>query len=80
MNYNWDLISNKGDYPHGFVEVFKTEIKGKNAIAIINYLAQLGDNDQKVVTTVLLEGDKNSWTENVTNSILHDAEDRIKSA
>jgi len=80
MNYDWSSLYDKGDYAHGFIEVYKAAIKGNTAIVSIKYLAQLGneDNDKKVVTTVLLDGPKTDWTKTTLNSILYDAQDRIK--
>lgn len=80
MNYNWETIENYGQYENGFVEVFRTTINDLIAIAIINYLPQFKDEDedQKVITTLLLEGEKNTWTEGKVKNILYDCEDRIR--
>lgn len=79
MNYTWTLIKEYGQYEFGFVDVYKTIIENKNAFVIINYLPQFEDKDQKVISTLLLEGEKNNWTEGQVKSILFDCQDRIES-
>lgn len=77
MNFDWEITEN-GQYEHGFVDVFKTTIDGKKAVAIINYLPQFEDKDQKVLTTILLETPKNFWTEGKVKSIIYDCEERLR--
>jgi hypothetical protein len=78
MNFQWKTVVEHGQYEHGFVDVFQTTIDGKKAVAIINYLPQFEDKDQKVLTTLLLEGPKNIWTEGKVKSLLYDCEDRLR--
>ena len=78
MNYNWEKITEYGQYENGFVDVFSTNIKNKKAYVILNYLPQFEDKDQKVLTTLLLEGENTLWSEGVIKSILFDCEDRIR--
>ena len=79
MNYTWNKSTDRGQYENGFVEVYETSIKSKKAVAIITYLPQYDDKkDQNIVLTVLLEGEKESWTEGTIKDILFDVEDRIK--
>lgn len=79
MNYKWDKNTDEGQYEHGFVEEYQTSINSKKVIAIITYLPQFEDKkDQNIVLTVLLEGEKEKWTEGTIKNILFDVEDRIK--
>jgi hypothetical protein len=79
MNYNWAEIIDKGQYENGFVEVYETSINKNKVIAIITYLPQFEDKqDQNIVLTIFLEGEKNQWTEGTIKNILFDVEDRIK--
>ncbi|GAA0193408.1 hypothetical protein GCM10009122_56340 [Fulvivirga kasyanovii] len=78
MNFDWKTITEQGQYEHGFVDIFLTTIEGRKAYVIINYLPQFNDKDQKVLTTLLLEGEKTFWTEGRVKWILHDCEDRVK--
>ncbi len=80
MNFEWIKTADKGQYENGFVEVYETLNKrGLKAVAIITYLPQFIDkNEQNVVLTVLLEGEKDYWTEGTIKSIFHDVEDRLK--
>lgn len=80
MNYKWETVEDRGQYENGHVEIFRATINGLIAIAIINYLPQFEgkDEDQKLVTTLLLEGNKVEWTEGIVKSILYDCEDRIR--
>lgn len=76
MNFEWTKIAERGQYGNGFVDVYETNII-KKAVAIISYLPQFKDTDQKVVLTVLLEGKKNDWTDGKIKSIFQDVEERI---
>lgn len=77
MNYKWEILNERGQYAIGFVDVIKSIINNKNANIIINYLPQFADKDQKILTTILLEGKKEDWTEGTVKKILYDCEERI---
>ncbi|RBW57143.1 hypothetical protein DS884_11190 [Tenacibaculum sp. E3R01] len=78
MNYKWTKEVEYGQYENGFVDVFQTVINGNKAFAIINYLPQFKDKDQKVLTTLILESNKDNWSKGTIKDILFDCEDRIK--
>lgn len=79
MNFVWKQLAEKGQYGIGFIDVY--ELQGqRKAIAIINYLPQHSETKQRVILTLILEGDKVSWTDGTLHSIFEDAEHRIKSA
>lgn len=78
MNLTWNTIAERGQYETGFVDAFQTILKGKKAVAIITFLPQFEDKDQKVLFTLLLEGKRHEWTQGTINDILEDVENRIK--
>jgi len=78
-NYNWENVLEHGDYPHGFVDVYQTTVGSNKLFAIINYLVQFDDQDRRAVVTLLLEGEKNFWSEGRVKDALYDCEERIKS-
>ena len=79
MYYNWIKNTDEGQYQNGFVEVYETSINENKIIAIITYLPQFEDKQkQNIVLTILLEGEKDKWTEGTVKNILFDVEDRIK--
>ncbi|MBB1194049.1 hypothetical protein DNC80_10280 [Flavobacterium sp. SOK18b] len=79
MNYTWNKITDRGQYENGFVEVYEASINSKKAVVIITYLPQFEDKkDQNIVLTVLLDGEKESWTEGIIKNILFDVEESIK--
>lgn len=78
MNYIWQTIGEYGQFEHGFVDVFSTTIDNKKTYASLSYLPQFEDKDQKVMVTILFEGEKSFWTEGKVKSILSDCEDKIK--
>jgi len=77
-NFKWKQIFEKGQYSNGFIDIFESIIDGNRAVAIINFLPQFEDTDQKVLTTILLEHPKHNWTEGKIKSILFDCEDYVK--
>ena len=74
MNFDWE-IEGHGQYEHGFVDVLRTTIDSKEVVAIINYLPQFEDKDQKVLVTILLETPKIFWTEGKVKSIIYHLRD-----
>ena len=77
MNYHWELLVERGQPATGFVDVFKLIGRG-NAIAIIKYLAQHSDPQQRIVLTLLLEGQRKDWTDGMIAGIHEDVENRIR--
>ncbi len=79
MNFEWKQIAERGEYAIGFVDVYEL-VGEKKAIAIIRYLPQHSETKQRVVFTLLLEGEKEGWTKGMISDIFEDAENRIKNA
>lgn len=79
MNFQWTKIAERGQYEIGFIDVFQLNKKQK-AISIIHYLPQHTDKQQRVVFTLILEGDKKDWTDGTIDRIMHDAELQIKNS
>lgn len=77
MNYQWKLIAERGQPATGFVDVFELIGRG-HAIVIIKYLAQHSDPQQRIVLTVLLEGQRKQWTDGMITDIHEDVENRIR--
>lgn len=77
MIYNWKKITEKGQYREGFIDVYEADIT-KKAVVIINYLPQLEDKSQKVIMTLLLEGQKSDWSKTTVSNIIQDVEKRVK--
>jgi hypothetical protein len=76
MNFEWEKIAEKGQYPIGFIDIY--ELMNKNrAIAIIHYLPQHESVKQRVVFTLILEGKKTNWTDGTISRIFEDVENRI---
>ncbi|HWD86793.1 MAG TPA: hypothetical protein VG367_01620 [Mucilaginibacter sp.] len=79
MNFEWKKLAGRGQYEIGFIDVYKL-IYRKKAIAIIYYLPQHSDKQQRVILTLILEGEKLNWTDGDLNGIFEDAENTIKNA
>lgn len=79
MNFQWKKIADRGQYAIGFIDIYELQGKQK-AIAIIHYLPQHSDKQQRVVLTLILEGKKKDWTDGTISSIFEDAEFRIKNS
>ena len=77
MIYNWKKITEQGQYRQGFIDVYEAEIT-KKAVVIINYLPQLEDKSQKVIMTLLLEGQKSDWSKATISNIIQDVEKQVK--
>jgi hypothetical protein len=79
MNYNWNKKIDQGQYENGFVEAYETIVNNNKALAIITYLPQYEDKEDKnIVLTLILEGEKENWTEGTVKNIFFDVEDRVK--
>lgn len=76
MNFNWNKIAERGQSSTGYVDVYELADKNR-AIAIIHYLPQYEQTKQRVMFTLILEGDKSNWTDGTISSIFEDAESRI---
>lgn len=79
MNFEWKQIAERGDYPIGFLEIYQL-IGDSKAIAIIHYLPQHSETQQRVLFTLVLEGEKTKWTDGALHNIFEDAESRIRNA
>ncbi len=69
MNYIWNRVFEKGQESTGFVDIYSSNVEGKNVKAIVNYLTQLPDNDnnKKVHVTLFFQGTKSD----VTDGLFH---------
>ncbi len=77
LNFEWKRIAERGQASIGYIDVF--ELIGKNkAIAIIHYLPQYEHTNQRVMFTLILEGNKSNWTDGMISNIFEDAESRIQ--
>ncbi|KAB2915993.1 MAG: hypothetical protein F9K23_09685 [Bacteroidetes bacterium] len=76
MNFEWKKIAERGQLAIGYIDVYELVNKNK-AIAIIYYLPQYDETKQRVMFTLILEGDKTNWTEGTISNIFEDAESRI---
>jgi hypothetical protein len=77
MNYIWEKLTETGQYGDGFIDVYQS-VFCKKAIVIINYLPQIDVKSQRVLLTLLLEGNKADWKPAISNNILKDVEMRVK--
>ncbi|WP_341901275.1 hypothetical protein [Fluviicola taffensis] len=76
LNYEWKRIAERGQSSIGYVDVFQL-IGNHRAIVIIHYLPQYEDTQQRIMFTLILEGNKSNWTDGMINRIFEDAEKRI---
>ena len=79
MNFEWKNIAERGQYSTGFIDIYELIQKPK-AFAIIYYLPQYEQTKQRVLFTLILEGEKINWTKGMISNIFEDAENRIKNA
>ncbi len=78
MNYNWNLTTDKGQFATGFTQVYEAIVNGNRVITCINYQPIFdNENDRKVLTTILLEGNEKEWTKGIVKSIFHDMQLKI---
>ncbi|WP_339706891.1 hypothetical protein [Algoriphagus aquimarinus] len=76
INFEWNKIAERGQSAIGYVDVYEL-LNMNKAIAIIHYLPQYEQVQQRVMFTLIIEGDKINWTEGIISSIFEDAESRI---
>ena len=76
MNFEWKKIAERGESAIGYIDVYELVDKNK-AIAIIHYLPQYEQTKQRVMFTLILEGDKTNWTDGTISNIFEDTESRI---
>lgn len=71
------MLAEKGQFDIGFVDVLEFVERENKAIMIIHYLPQSGAEKQRVLLTLLLEGQKRDWTEGTLASFIEDAKTHI---
>lgn len=76
MNFEWNKIAERGQSAIGYVDVYEL-VNNNKAIAIIHYLPQYEQTKQRVMFTLILEGNKTNWTDGTISRIFEDAESRI---
>ena len=80
MNYNWETTLEKGQTAIGFLEVYESVIKGRNVRALVNYLPQFLDRDEKNAhVTLFFEGARTELTDGLFHWIYDDLCDIVKS-
>lgn len=79
INYQWRNVAERGQAATGYIDVYELINKPK-AVAVIRYFPQFEDVQQRVLFTLILEGDRNYWTDGVISNIFEDAEARIFNA
>lgn len=77
MNFEWKRLAERGQSETGYIDVYEL-IGRKKAVAIIHYFPQYEIKRQRVMLTLILEGERTSWTDGNIDSIFEDAEFRIK--
>ncbi len=80
FTYEWEKIEDRGQLAKGFVQIYVSNADGHNLKAIINYLPQLPDSDQKKRAHVSLffEGKKENLTDGMFHWIYDDIYELIK--
>jgi hypothetical protein len=80
FTYEWEKIEDKGQPAIGFVQIYVSSANGHNLKAIINYLPQFPDSDQKrrAHVTLFFEGKKENLTDGMFHWIYDDIYELIK--
>lgn len=80
FTYNWEKVEDRGQPAIGFVQIYVSSADGHNLKAIINYLTQFPESDQKkrAHVTLLFEGKKENLTDGMFHWIYDDLYELIK--
>jgi hypothetical protein len=74
---NWKKQNSRGQDALGYVDIYETDGTDK-VISVIHYLPQHTHTQQRVVLTVVLEGERSKWTDGTIDGIFEFAENEVK--